>query len=71
MDNPVPSSVCKSDFSSLDYISVNCSRTPHCCVWGRNGLLAYGANQAVALARIEVSIHFAMNERTGCVQGNC
>ena len=35
----------------LEYVSVGCNRTPHSVDWAPNGLLAYGADKSVALAR--------------------
>ncbi|GAM18187.1 hypothetical protein SAMD00019534_013620, partial [Acytostelium subglobosum LB1] len=37
--------------SRLDYISVGCNSISDCIAWGRNGLVAYGANNFVALMR--------------------
>ena len=36
---------------SLEYVSVGCNRTPHCVDWAPTGLLAYGADRSIALAK--------------------
>ena len=35
----------------LEYVSVGCNRTPHCVDWAPSGLLAYGADKSIALAK--------------------
>ena len=35
----------------LEYVSVGCNRTPHSVDWAPSGLLAYGADRSIALAR--------------------
>ena len=35
----------------LEYVSVGCNRTPQSVDWAPSGLLAYGADRSIALAR--------------------
>ena len=35
----------------LEYVSVGCNRTPHSVDWAPSGLLAYGADRSIALAK--------------------
>ena len=37
--------------AELEYVSVGCSRTPHAADWSESGIVAYAANDSVALAR--------------------
>ena len=37
----------------LEYVSVGCTRTPFAADWGVGGILAYGVDGCVALAKSE------------------
>jgi elongator complex protein 2 len=40
----------------LEFVSVGCNKVAHCVHWGRNNLVAFGANNFVAIYNPAVSI---------------
>ena len=45
---------------SVEYISVACNQTPHSADWNSNGLLAYGAGNSIALAKVsQISVIYS------------